>query len=86
MKTLSTTEAARILGVTRERVRQLCDEKKLKAEKLGRDWRIMPRAVEEYQRKRDLPAAHGDYRKLKPINLGRIVAGTEEENPLNLPL
>ena len=50
MKTLSTIEAARILGVTRERVRQLCDEKKLKAEKLGRDWRIMPRAVEEYQR------------------------------------
>ena len=48
-RTLSTTEAARILGVTRERVRQLCDEKKLKAEKLGRDWRIMPRAVEEYQ-------------------------------------
>lgn len=50
MNTLSTTEAARILGVTRERVRQLCDEKKLKAEKLGRDWRITPRAVDEYQR------------------------------------
>lgn len=49
MKTLSTTEAARILGVTRERVRQLCDEKKLKAEKLGRDWRIEPQALAEYQ-------------------------------------
>jgi excisionase family DNA binding protein len=49
MKTLSTTEVARILGVTRERVRQLCDEGKLKAEKMGRDWRILPRSVEEYQ-------------------------------------
>jgi len=48
-RTLSTTEAAGILGVTRERVRQLCDERKLKAEKMGRDWRILPRAVEEYQ-------------------------------------
>jgi len=52
MKTLSTTDAARILHVTRERVRQLCDERKLKAEKMGRDWRILPRAVEDYQHQR----------------------------------
>jgi excisionase family DNA binding protein len=52
-KTLSTTEAARILGVTRERARQLCDEGRLHAQKLGRDWRIEPRAVEEYQRLRE---------------------------------
>jgi len=49
VKTLSTTEVAVCLGVTRERVRQLCDEGKLKAEKMGRDWRILPRSVEEYQ-------------------------------------
>ena len=49
MKTLSTTEVAQRLGVTRERVRQLCDEGRLKAEKMGRDWRILPRAVDEYQ-------------------------------------
>jgi excisionase family DNA binding protein len=50
MKTLSTTEVAQRLGVTRERVRQLCDEGRLKAEKMGRDWRILPAALEEYQR------------------------------------
>jgi len=66
MNTLSTTEAARILGVTRERVRQLCDEKKLKAEKLGRDWRITPRALEEYQRMQ--AKAHS----LKTVEIGVI--------------
>jgi excisionase family DNA binding protein len=50
MKTLSTTEVAAILGVTRERARQLCDERKLKSDKLGRDWRIEPAAVDEYKR------------------------------------
>ena len=48
--TISTIEAARLLGVTRERARQLCDEGRLRAQKLGRDWRIEPRAVEEYRR------------------------------------
>ena len=68
MKTISTIEAARILGVTRERVRQLCDEKKLKAEKLGRDWRIMPRAVEEYRLLYALVEGRG-YIKLKPARI-----------------
>lgn len=65
-RTISTIEAARILGVTRERVRQLCDEKKLKAEKLGRDWRITPRALEEYQRMQ--AKAHS----LKTVEIGVI--------------
>jgi excisionase family DNA binding protein len=54
-KTISTIEAARILGVTSARVQQviLYEGNPLKAEKVGRDWRIPPRAVAEYQRLRE---------------------------------
>ena len=52
--TISTIEAARILGVTSARVQQviLYEGNPLKAEKIGRDWRITPRAVAEYRRLR----------------------------------
>ena len=69
MKTISTTDAARILGVTRERVRQLCDERKLKAEKMGRDWRILPADLEEYRR------LQGKSHSLKTVEISGEILG-----------
>jgi excisionase family DNA binding protein len=46
MDKISTIEAAKILGVTRVRVQQLIEEKKLPAEKIGRDWFIEKADVE----------------------------------------
>ena len=40
MKLLSTKEAAEKLGVSERRIRQLINENKLKAHKLGRDYAI----------------------------------------------
>lgn len=44
----STEEAAAIIGVTPERVAQLCDAGILKARKLGRDWLILTESVGNY--------------------------------------
>ena len=45
---ISTTEAARLLGMTRQRVQQLCKASMLKAEKFGRFWMVDADAVELY--------------------------------------
>ena len=50
-KTLTTTEAARELGVTAQRIRQLAAAGEIKAEKHGRDWMIDAESVEERKRK-----------------------------------
>lgn len=50
MRYFSTTAAARELGISTGRVRQLILAGKLRAEKLGREWLILPR---------DLDAARG---------------------------
>lgn len=49
-RTLGTIEAAERLGKTPERVRQLIATGKLRAERIGRDHRILPEALEEYLR------------------------------------
>lgn len=51
-KTISTGEVAQHLGVTTAYVKKIIYERKLKAEKVGRDWRIDPAAVDEYLRLR----------------------------------
>lgn len=50
-KTLTTPEAARELGVTGARIRQLAAAGELKGEKRGRDWMIDAASVEERKRK-----------------------------------
>lgn len=45
-KTLTTAEAARELGVTEQRIRQLAAAGEIKAEKWGRDWQISAESVE----------------------------------------
>ena len=46
MKVISTTEAAKRLGVTANRVRALIDAKRLKATKFGNVWMIDPKDLE----------------------------------------
>jgi len=46
MKIITTTEAARRLGVTPNRVRALIEAKRLKAFKYGREWLIDPKDLE----------------------------------------
>lgn len=45
-KTLTTTEAAALLGVTPQRVRHMIQSGILEAEKWGRDWQIDGESVE----------------------------------------
>jgi excisionase family DNA binding protein len=46
MKLLTTSETAQKLGVSERRVRQLINEGKLKAHKLGRDYAVEESAIE----------------------------------------
>jgi len=46
MKIITTTEAAKRLGVTADRVRKMIDAKRLKATKLGNVWVIDPKDLE----------------------------------------
>jgi len=46
MKIITTTEAAKRLGVTPDRVRKMIDAKRLKATKLGNVWVIDPKDLE----------------------------------------
>jgi excisionase family DNA binding protein len=50
MTLVTTKEAAQILGVTPVRVRQLIKEKRLAAEKHGRDHLLQDREVERFKR------------------------------------
>jgi len=50
-KTLTTAEAARELGVSGARIRQLAAAGLLNGEKRGRDWMIDAESVEERKRK-----------------------------------
>ena len=50
-KTFTTAEAARELGVTGARIRQLAAAGELKGEKRGRDWMLDAASVEERKRK-----------------------------------
>lgn len=46
---LTTSEAAKLLGVSRPRILTLIHLGTLKAEKPGRDWQIDPVSVEQYK-------------------------------------
>ena len=46
VKIISTTEAAKLLNVTPDRVRKMIDAKRLKAIKVGREWLIDPKHLE----------------------------------------
>lgn len=46
MKFLNTTQAAKILGISRDGVLKLIYSGTLRAEKVGRDWMITPAAIE----------------------------------------
>ena len=52
-KTLTTIEAARELGVSGARIRQLAAAGLLKGEKRGRDWMIDAASVEERKRRNE---------------------------------
>lgn len=52
---LTTKQAAERLGVTTRRVRQLIEEKRLRAVKVGRDWAIPPAELERHEQKRPTP-------------------------------
>jgi len=52
MKTISTVEAARLLGISRVRVWQLVRKKRIPARRLGRDWRIRREDLERFMRDR----------------------------------
>ena len=52
MKIITTTEAAKRLGVTPTRVRALIEAKRLKAFKYGREWLIDPKDLEAVQDRR----------------------------------
>lgn len=47
--TLSTTEAGKILGLTRRWVFELIRRRKLDAVRIGRDWRVDRDSVEAYR-------------------------------------
>ena len=49
MKYLSTTQCARILGLSRSRVRYLIIRKQLPATKLGRDWIVKEQDLEKFK-------------------------------------
>jgi excisionase family DNA binding protein len=44
------TEAAAILGVTPDTLRQQIANGKLRARKVGRDWTVTPKEVERYRK------------------------------------
>ena len=46
MKIISTTEAAKRLGVTADRVRKMIEAKRLKATKFGNVWMIDPKDLD----------------------------------------
>lgn len=53
---MSTAEAARFLGVNSSRVRQMILNEGLPARKIGRDWLIERRALEQYRQTREQEA------------------------------
>jgi DNA (cytosine-5)-methyltransferase 1 len=46
---LTVNEVARRLNKTPRWIRELCQTGQLKADKLGRDWLIDPKSVEQYE-------------------------------------
>lgn len=59
---LTTVQAAPVMGVSPQRVRQLAAEKRIIARKAGRDWLVDAQAAEDYGKERQRGNAHGDQR------------------------
>jgi excisionase family DNA binding protein len=51
MKIIGTTEAARRLGVSANRVRALIESKRLNAMKVGREWLIDPKDLDAVKKR-----------------------------------
>ena len=51
MKIIGTTEAARRLGVSANRVRALIDSKRLRATRVGREWLIDPKDLDAVKKR-----------------------------------
>jgi excisionase family DNA binding protein len=66
MPNLTTAEAAKIIGRTPDRVRQLCLSGELVAEKVGRDWVITTEALAAYEAKPKPKAGYPAGRPRKP--------------------
>lgn len=45
----TTQQAAEQLGISRQAILKAIDRKTLKAKKVGRDWQISARAIEQYR-------------------------------------
>jgi hypothetical protein len=56
---LSTAEAALVMGVSPQRVRQLAAQQSIIARKIGRDWLVDERAAQDWRNRRG--ATHGDH-------------------------
>lgn len=48
---LSTKQAASQLGITQQLVRRYCEQGRIKAEKVGRDWVMTQAALDSFSRK-----------------------------------
>jgi len=48
---ITTDDAAKIIGVSSIRVRQLCEEGKLQAKKWGRSWMVNRASAERFERR-----------------------------------
>jgi len=55
MKQYTTTECAKLLGISQARVRQLILNNQLRAKKMGRDWIIEKEDVEKFSTQRRKP-------------------------------
>lgn len=51
-KYLTTIEAAKLLGFTADHVRRLISKEKIKAEKVGQNWLILPKSLSGVKRQR----------------------------------
>ncbi len=49
MKPLTVAEAAAVKGVSTRRIRALCEAGRIRAEKVGRDWLIDPKALDRFE-------------------------------------
>ena len=66
---LNTKRAAKILKVDQSRIRQLCIEGKIEADKIGRDWIIKPEAIEDYIKSNKKLKKIFDVQKKKAMSL-----------------
>ncbi|WP_286904424.1 helix-turn-helix domain-containing protein [Clostridium sp. UBA1652] len=75
MKAYSTHEAAEILSVCKDTVVREIDKKRIKAFKVGRDWRIHESSLMEY-----MDVVANNYKTKKEVELEQKLKELEKEN------